>query len=110
MGLLDLCGQVGLNPVRVSGTHGGEFHCGCPGCGGKDRFRIHPHKRTKQGMGTYDCRQCGIGGNTVTFAMQFCGYSYPEALDAFADNYHQSERDLLYLKPDPKPVEIVQGS
>ena len=32
-------------------------HCGCPICGGKDRFRFDD----KEGRGTFYCNQCGAG-------------------------------------------------
>lgn len=36
MDLLTLVRTKGINPKRVAGTHGGEYHSACPSCGGKD--------------------------------------------------------------------------
>ena len=54
----------GLKAVKVAGTHGGEWACPCPACGGKDRFRFWP----AQGEGgTWYCRQCDKGGDSIQF-------------------------------------------
>lgn len=68
--------QHGLKAVKVAGTHGGEYACPCPACGGKDRFRFWP----AQGEGgTWYCRQCGKGGDCIQFLRDFDGLSYAEA-------------------------------
>ena len=68
--------QRGLKAVKVAGTHGGEYACPCPACGGKDRFRFWP----AQGEGgTWYCRQCGRGGDCIQFLRDFEGLSYAEA-------------------------------
>lgn len=68
--------QRGLKAVKVAGTHGGEYACPCPACGGKDRFRFWP----AQGEGgTWYCRQCGKGGDCIQFLRDFEGLSYAEA-------------------------------
>ena len=66
----------GLKAVKVAGTHGGEWACPCPACGGKDRFRFWP----AQGEGgTWYCRQCDKGGDSIQFLREFEGLSYTEA-------------------------------
>lgn len=66
----------GLKAVKVAGTHGGEWACPCPACGGKDRFRFWP----AQGEGgTWYCRRCDKGGDSIQFLREFEGLSYTEA-------------------------------
>ncbi|SMC28078.1 Toprim domain-containing protein [Desulfacinum hydrothermale DSM 13146] len=51
-------------PVRrVAATYGGEYATACPFCGGRDRFRVWPHKHN--GKGRWWCRQCGKTGDTA---------------------------------------------
>ncbi|WP_296966925.1 primase-helicase zinc-binding domain-containing protein [uncultured Desulfovibrio sp.] len=80
MTILDLLTQRGLKPVRVSGTHGGEYACPCPTCGGNDRFRAWPQQQG-QGCegGTWYCRGCGKGGDCIQFLRDCDGKSYKEA-------------------------------
>lgn len=74
--IAQLVQQRGLKAVKVAGTHGGEYACPCPACGGRDRFRFWP----AQGEGgTWYCRQCGKGGDCIQFLRDFEGLSYAEA-------------------------------
>jgi hypothetical protein len=36
MTLLDLVQEIGLAPKKTATTGGGEYHCACPLCGGKE--------------------------------------------------------------------------
>lgn len=72
--------MIGLNVKKVATTRGGEYAGPCPKCGGSDRFRCWPDD--KGGHGSYWCRQCGIGGDTVQLLVDYVGYSYPEAFKA----------------------------
>jgi len=80
MTILDLLTQRGLKPVKVSGTHGGEYHSPCPSCGGDDRFLSWPQQ---QGAGceggTWYCRGCQKGGDCIQFLREYEGKSYKEA-------------------------------
>src|SRR5439155_6306936 len=78
--LLDLAHAVGLSPKKTSYTHGGEYHSPCPRCGGKDRFYIQPQRQQKNCVGYYACRQCGIKGDTIQFAMDFFGLNFVDAV------------------------------
>src|SRR5215813_3575780 len=70
--LLDLVPQdVPLR--RVANTNDGEYAGPCPGCGGKDRFRVWPRE------GRYWCRGCGRRGDTIQYLRHFHGLSFAEA-------------------------------
>lgn len=74
--ILELLQERGLSPRKVAGTHGGEYACPCPGCGGKDRLRAWP----EQGEGgTWYCRQEDKGGDCIEFLRHFAGLSFGEA-------------------------------
>lgn len=52
--LLDIIGRDTVLR-RVASTGGGEYAGPCPFCGGRDRFRVQPHR---PGGGGWFCRQC----------------------------------------------------
>lgn len=81
MNLLDLARDKGLNPKRVSSTNGGEYHSSCPVCGGKDRFVMQPHFKAKNCEGTYFCRQCDAGGDSIQFCREFLGKDFLSAME-----------------------------
>jgi len=74
MTLLNLAEEIGLEPYKTSMTSGGEYHCPCPKCGGKDRFILWPNKDQ------YWCRQCHIKGDSIQFCRDLQGLSYPQTL------------------------------
>jgi len=84
MTLLEMAQQIGLTPKLVAHTAGGEYHSWCPRCGGDgprtNRFRIQPNKQMKNCKGYYECRKCGIKGDSIQFARDFLGCTYEEAL------------------------------
>ncbi|MBE6442307.1 MAG: DNA primase [Desulfovibrio desulfuricans] len=83
MTILDLLSQRGLQPRRVAGTHGGEYACACPGCGGRDRFHAWPEQQGKGCPGgTWYCRGCRKGGDCIQFLREFEGMGYREACAA----------------------------
>lgn len=98
MDLLELANEIGLTPVKVSQTYGGEYACYCPKCGdsGKgtqsDRFRLWPNQKTKNYCGRYWCRQCRIGGDTLQFCKDFLGLSYVEACNRLRITPSYSQR------------------
>lgn len=81
MVLIELAHEIGINPKKVAGTQGGEYHSACPTCGGKDRFILQPNKKQKNCVGYYFCRQCNSKGDSIQFCKDFLGYSYPKSVD-----------------------------
>jgi hypothetical protein len=96
--ILDLFKNHGIEPRKVAGTHGGEYACACPACGGEDRFRIWPVQNS--GAGSYWCRQCGAAGDPVKFLMDFNNLSFKEACERLNKPY--STRRNLVPKLSPK--------
>lgn len=87
--LLELANEIGLEPKRVAATGGGEYHSACPNCGGVDRFFIQPSYRTKNCIGRYACRQCGIKGDTIQFCREIMGLQWERAIErSCARLYH----------------------
>ena len=98
MNVLNLAQQhVHLN--KVSNTKGGEWQGPCPGCGGKDRFHVWPEQNG--GKGTYWCRSCGKGGDTIQFLRDHDGMTFKEACEYL--NIKMDEKQ--YKQPDPLPRE-----
>lgn len=78
--LLDLCQKYGVELKKVATTRGGEWQGPCPGCGGDDRFHVHPEVgKDREFPGTYWCRQCGKKGDTIQFLIDFEGLTFVEA-------------------------------
>jgi DNA primase len=73
MNLLDL---ITNTLKKVATTHGGEYAGPCPGCGGRDRFRVWPEEGN---TGRYWCRQCGKQGDAIQYLRDFKGLSFQEA-------------------------------
>jgi len=94
--VLELARAKGLEPRKVASTKGGEYACACPGCGGKDRFRIWPAQ--KDGAGSWWCRGCDKGGDGVQFLMEFEGKRFPEAMAAVGREMPDKER---FAPPSP---------
>lgn len=80
MDFLSLVSSAGITVKKVSGTNGGEYAGPCPGCGGRDRFRVWPEE--KGGTGAYWCRQCGKAGDNIQFMVDFLQMSFKEAFAA----------------------------
>lgn len=105
---------MGLIPIKVSNTHGGEYHSQCPECGGKDRFIIQPHFRGTRCEGRYKCRQCSKGGDTVSFCIDILKMPFQEAIERanaivspvklFNNNMKPKKIEYpeIYLTPPPK--------
>lgn len=85
MDLIELAKEIGMLPIRIAQTNGGEFVCSCPKCGdgGKgnnsDRFHIWPNEKAKNCDGRYWCRQCEINGDAIQFCRDFLGLTYSES-------------------------------
>lgn len=86
MNVSDLVRRHGLEPKKHGSTHGGEYACACPGCGGvdrpgdpSDRFLIWPEQN--QGEGAYWCRRCGRGGDVIQFLRDFEGLTFRQACE-----------------------------
>ena len=95
MDLLQLAAQAGLSPIKVSSTHGGEYKSGCPRCGGSKRFFIQPHRVGRRINGMYCCRECGIKGDTISFAIDILNKTYADVKNIYA----LPERESHLLKP-----------
>ena len=105
MNIIDLAHEIGLLPRRTSSTHGGEYHSPCPTCGGKDRFFMHPNRKMKKCIGSYQCRQCGARGDAIQFCRDFMGMDYHAAsvkVGVQADGYrgsHYNQNTRLQFTP-----------
>lgn len=64
---VDLLALLGGNYKKVAVNNGGEYAGECPQCGGKDRFRIWPHRSDK--APNFWCRRCEWGGNAATYVI-----------------------------------------
>jgi hypothetical protein len=80
MNLIELAQEKGLQPRRTAATNGGEYHCSCPNCGGKDRFAIWPNQKQDKCTGRYWCRQCQINGDAIKFCREFFGLSWEDSI------------------------------
>lgn len=82
----------GIKAVKVAGTHGGEYASPCPACGGRDRFRMWP----EQGEGgTWYCRNCDKGGDSIEFLRFFDGLSFGEACKKLGLERRTGPRPIL---------------
>lgn len=81
MGLLEFAKEIGLDPIKVASTCGGEWHSACPKCGGEDRFIIQPVRRMKNCEGFFQCRQCEVHGDSIEFCKLFFGMSFKDAVE-----------------------------
>lgn len=96
MTLLDFYRQhTGYEPKKEATTGGGEWHGTCPGCGGKDRFRIQPNNSGKRCIGFFACRQCDLKGDTISFCIDVMGMTPEQAYDAA----NAKPREKPFLKP-----------
>lgn len=85
--ILDLLREDRIEPKRVDGRNGGEYHSPCPKCGGRDRFVSWPGQTTSVGGGTFWCRGgektggngCGIQGDAIQYLRDVRGMSYGDA-------------------------------
>jgi hypothetical protein len=75
--------RLGLR-ARLKRT-GGEWIGPCPRCGGTDRFSINPAKQL------FNCRGCGVGGDSIDLLRHLTGSSFVEAA-AQIDGAPRSER------------------
>ena len=100
MNLLDLVVEIGLEPRKTSTSHGGEYHCPCPACRGKDRFMIWPEEDR------YWCRQCDAKGDGIQFCRNFLGLSYRAAcIKAQKDRSDAKSRSRI-LMADPTSIRV----
>lgn len=85
MTILDLITAAGHEYRRVSAADGGEWAGPCPGCGGRDRFRVWPDKphdgRSIAPPGRFWCRQCGAQGDAIDYLRTFEGLSFAAACE-----------------------------
>lgn len=93
--VIDLLKSTGIEIKKAAGTHGGEYHVPCPGCGGRDRFHVWPDQN--EGQGSYWCRGCGKAGDSIQFLRDFSGLSFKEACQRL-------DKDLPTYQPFRPPV------
>lgn len=81
--ILDLLKECGMEPRKMSGSKGGEYHCACPGCGdggkGRNSDRFHAWPDQNDAQGSWWCRQCNQGGDVIQFMREFQGKTFKEA-------------------------------
>lgn len=112
MNLIELAQSIGLDTKWQASTAGGEYSSACPRCGGKDRFRIQPHKQQKNCIGRYFCRQCNAKGDSIQFCRDFLGDSFRDALEHADANIEQSKTSFSAISKSlnkeriPKPYKI----
>jgi DNA primase len=92
---VNLLDHIPTRMKKAGVAKGGEWHGPCPWCDGKDRFIVNPLADGK----TWWCRQCGRGGNTIGFIMQYHGKTFAEALD-----YLNIERPKFMPKRQQHPT------
>lgn len=102
--LLDLAKEMGLKPKKVASTGGGEYHCSCPNCGGRDRFFIQPNYKMKNCIGRYACRQCGIKGDTIQFCREILGLEWEQAIEKSYARVPQMLTALRFKKPMSRQI------
>ena len=95
MTLIDLLNADNIWPKRVASTNGGEFASSCPGCEGKDRYRVWPESDR------FWCRQCNLSGNNIEYLKQFHGMTVKEAYQHLGlDNnlsYHLRQKPARHI-------------
>jgi len=110
MNVIDLLGELGVLPKKVSSTKGGEYHSSCPdqSCHGKDRFCIWP----KEGPdGRYWCRKCLRSGDAIQFCRDFMGMDFKTACGKMGKGLSNPRpRNLVSLRPKFIPRTIDQPS
>ena len=102
--LLDLAKEAGLDPKKVASTGGGEYHCSCPNCGGKDRFFLQPSYKTNNCIGRYACRQCDIKGDTIQFCREILGLGWEEAVEKSRASVTHKQKIFHFEKPESRKI------
>ncbi len=102
MNLLEIIEELSLEPKRTSSSHGGEYHCPCPSCGGEDRFMFWPSRNR------YWCRQCDRKGDSIQFCRDFMGMDYRSAclkvgVEPKTSNFSQVTHKPLFI---PRAAEM----
>ena len=91
--ILEVAQRLGARLRRVGVEHVGP----CPKCGGRDRFSINAVR------GLFNCRGCGIGGDTVDLIRHVLGLDFREALEFVGG-------DATFCEPLRRPDERQRGS
>ncbi len=104
MNLLDLAKELGLDPRKTSASHGGEYHCPCPSCGGNDRFMFWPEDDR------YWCRQCNSKGDAIQFCRDFLGLSFQAACMKAQKNSANSNSQSRFKPADTSSIREPSGS
>lgn len=103
--LLELIQELGISPLKSSATNGGEFHCPCPNCGGKDRFVIWPER------GRYWCRRCEKSGDSIQFCRDFFNLDFKEACKKAQQEMLNHSNEMSYhSSPLTPPLQWQQSA
>jgi len=110
MNFINLTEQAGLNPKWVAGTNGGEYATFCPECGGNDRFRIWPNKQNGKCAGSYWCRKCKIGGDSIKFCRKYLGMTFKEAAQCVNATMSEKPNSFFKIRRHFTPVKVEPRS
>ena len=108
MHVVDYYRQAGFETVKSDNS---GFNGPCPECGGTDRFVIFHKAGGKRKnaklpeLGSYSCpRNCGISGDVIKFMIDYCGFTYPQALEELGlDNDQPWKKNKRYGRRTPPP-------
>lgn len=68
---------------------------------------IAPNRAGNRCVGSFICRQCHLGGDTLSFAIDVLGW---ECVDAFKQIEHQESTGIHLRKRDPEPTDVEMPS
>jgi hypothetical protein len=94
-----------LNQDGIEAKHKGhdEWCSPCPGCGGRDRFIVHPE------AGRYWCRQCNIKGDAIEYLRRFRGMTYQQAAEAVGKDISSLPDKRTTNRTTTKPQEQTRA-
>ncbi len=100
MNVLDLLKELGVHPLKVAASKGGEYHSPCPdaSCDGKDRFCVWPEEGSD---GRFWCRKCLRSGDAIQFCRDYMGMDFKSACLKVGKQSKNSSRNLL-VRPKEK--------
>jgi DNA primase len=111
LNILDLYQRDGHQAKREASTGGGTWGGPCPGCGGKDRFRIQPHysRINYHEGGRWVCNQCHPKWSDAPgYLMTFRRMNYLDACrDLGIEPKGRREITAQATRPDWKPRDPV---
>lgn len=107
MHCVDYYRQAGFETVKSDNS---GFNGPCPECGGTDRFTIfHKASGARKSakapeLGSFYCRGCNISGEVIKFMIDYCGFTYPQALEELGlENDHPWKKNKRYGRRTQPP-------